>query len=382
MLAPTTNEALDYPALNRELDKVKSAVFLGKTAAFLGSIMCSLEFIWSEQIGTAGTDGIRLYWNPHFFLRVSRTANQFVLMHELWHVAKLHMLRGTNFDPEDWNKACDHNINLLLKDEGYNLDVGFELCVDDQYRSMAEEEIYAAIQAQPKMMQMPFNSFGEGGGDLVPMTAEEKTQVVNTVVTAVHQAKMSGAGNVPGNIEEILDKFLAPVIKWQILLQRWFTQHIDEDYTWARPNRRFQDIYLPSRFLEGGRLENLAYYLDVSGSITSHDILRFGSELKFVKEQFNPGKITVVQFDTMIQRRDVWTEDDPFEKIEIKGRGGTRLDCVRRDILEEKPTAAIIFSDMQCRPMEPLGIDIPIIWIVTGNGGHVPAYGEVIHIRE
>ncbi|MFP3624830.1 VWA-like domain-containing protein, partial [Burkholderia sp. SIMBA_051] len=79
-------------------------------------------------------------------------------------------------------------------------------------------------------------------------------------------------------------------------------------------------------------------------------IVRFGSELKFVKETYNPEKLSIVQFDTRIQRTDTWGEDDPFEKIEIIGRGGTHLECVRRDMLEENPTAAIIFTDMQCRP--------------------------------
>ncbi|MFP3608004.1 VWA-like domain-containing protein, partial [Paraburkholderia sp. SIMBA_053] len=82
--------------------------------------------------------------------------------------------------------------------------------------------------------------------------------------------------------------------------------------------------------------------------------------------------LSIVQFDTRIQRTDTWGEDDPFEKIEIIGRGGTSLECVRRDMLEENPTAAIIFTDMQCRPMEPLNLDIPVIWIVTGTGGHKP----------
>lgn len=381
---PVEKPEIDYTALGRELDRVKSEVFLGKTAAFLGSIMCSLRFQWDETVGTAGTDGIDLYWDPNFFTRSSRAQNIFVMLHEIWHVAKMHALRRGARDPEIWNQACDHNINLMLKEalgsngNNYVMDgFPFQICCDDKYKDMAEEDIYDAMMLNPPP-PMPPNAMG---GDVKELTQEQCQQVINTVVTAVHQARMAGAGNVPGNVEELVEKFLAPVIPWESALQRFFTQLQDEDHTWARPNRRYSDIYLPSRFMDEGRLENLRWYIDVSGSISSDDILRFGSELKFVKETFNPQKLSVVQFDTMIQQVDVWAEEDPFEKIHIIGRGGTSLECVRRDMLEEKPTAAIIFSDLDCSRMQPLDFEIPVIWVVIPSPrSHKPMFGERIDI--
>jgi predicted metal-dependent peptidase len=379
MFDPADTSKLDLPHLNRELDRCKSAVFLGKTAAFLGSIMCSLNFVWTESIPTAATNGIDFYWNPQWFLSLLPEVRKTVLMHELWHVAKLHSLRLGDKCPDVWNYACDHNINIPLKDEGYSFE-GTQPCLDEQYRGMAEEDIYDAMQ---KNGGGGFTgAFGPGTGqDIVPLTQDQKHQVINTVVTAVHQAKIAGAGNLPGGIEQIIDQFLAPVIPWQTLLHRFFTQLLDEDYTWRRPNRRYSDMYLPSRFTDDGRLENLRYYLDVSGSISDAEIVRFNSELKFVKETYNPEKLSMVLFDTRIQKTYDFGPEDPFDRVVVVGRGGTSLDCVRADILEEKPTAAIIFTDMQCRAMLPLGLDIPVIWIVTGSGGHKPAFGEVIHIR-
>src|SRR5690606_7356868 len=205
-------------------------------------------------------------------------------------------------------------------------------------------------------------------GDMVNLSNQEKQTVINSVVQAVHQAKASGqAGNIPGAIKEILKKFLEPVIPWQTVLMQFFTDLLDEDYSWKRPNRRYSDMYLPSKFTDDGRLEHLMYFLDVSGSISEAQILRFNSEVKYIQETLKPQRLTLIQFDTMIQDVKEFNVDDPFDEIEIIGRGGTSFVPVREYIQEHKPTAAIIFSDMFCPPMEPLEEEIPIVWVVMDN---------------
>jgi len=90
--------------------------------------------------------------------------------------------------------------------------------------------------------------------------------------------------------------------------------------------------------------------------------------------------MTVVQFDTKIQKIDEFKEGDTFNEIKIVGRGGTDLRCVREHIMEIKPTAAIIFSDLECPPMRKLDHDIPVIWIVVGNKEAEVNFGQMIHI--
>jgi len=75
------------------------------------------------------------------------------------------------------------------------------------------------------------------------------------------------------------------------------------------------------------------------------------------------------------------TEEDPFDEVEIVGRGGTSLVCVRNHIEEIKPTAAIIFSDLLVEEMEPLTIPIPVLWVAVGNPSATVPFGEIIHIR-
>lgn len=395
---PASDTQHDYAKLDRKLDQVKSSVFRRGDAAFFGPILCGLDHIWTTQVDTAGTDGQHLYWNPDFFVNApiqyqQPEFNEFVLMHELWHVARLHMLREGKKCPDKWNEACDIRINndeaaeyQIRKKNSPNapklpwgtFPAWFKPEWDKENGApLAEEEIYARLNkigAPPK--PNPW-----GNGDMVG-DAEANKAAVATVVKAIQSAKMAGQpGAIPGGVVENVNKFLSPVIPWEYHLKKWMTDLLEYDYTWARPNRRYADMYLPSIIEEDGRLDHLIYFQDVSGSISSRDIIRFNSELKYVWDELKPKRMTVVQFDTIIQKIDEFNEGDTFDKIKIIGRGGTCLIEVRQMIEDLKPTAAVIFTDMGVAPMRPLTHEIPILWVCTNNPGAKVPFGTLIHIK-
>jgi predicted metal-dependent peptidase len=367
---------IDYHHLNRDLDRTKSTVFLDKhNAAFLGSLMCSLNFKWVEDLPTAGTDGVELLWNPKYFEKLPPKSRTTDLSHELWHVALLHNLRRGSRNHEIWNIACDIRIDLMLEQMGFTFEGINGVPRDKKYIDWVEEDIYDDLIKDP-----PPSMGCTCCASQMPETQVSIQATINTVVQAMHQAKLSGqAGNLPGAIEKTLKKFLEPIIPWQVLLMQFFTDLLDEDYSWARPNRRYQDMYLPSRFTDDGRLEHLAYYLDISGSIQDKDALRFSSEVKFIQEVLKPQKLSLIQFDTEIQKIKEFKEEEPFDDITIVRGGGTCLVKVRDHINETKPTAAIIFSDMEVDPMQPLDYDIPVIWVAIRNR-ITPPFGKAIYI--
>jgi hypothetical protein len=361
---------MDEHHLQKELDRAKSAVFLGNNAAFLGSLMCSTNFVWATDITTA----------------------------------RLHLNRLGDRDHKVFNYACDIRINNELTAEGYSFE-GLEGCWrDTKYPpGMPEEDIYDDLiknQIQPPPQggwgqpPTPCNG-GQGGSDpnappmvpnngcdMLPADTGSMISAVNNVVRAIHQAKLGGeAGTIPGDVELLITKFLTPVLPWELLLNQFMQDLIQEDYSWRHPNRRFPDMYMPSRYQDEGKLTHLIYYEDVSGSISDADCFRFNSEVKYVKETFQPEKMTLVQFDTRITQEIVFHDDDPFDQIRIVGRGGTSLVPVREHILQHRPTAAIIFSDLECAPMAPLGFDIPILWICIRNGKAQVPFGKLIHIH-
>lgn len=364
----------------RELDKVKAGVFLGNNAAFLGSLMCSLGFQWDEDIGTAATNGETILWDKAFFRSSGINLRKFTLLHELWHVARLHPLRRGSRDPEDWNKACDLRINYDLVSEGFKFD-DFTPWYDVSVGNMSEEEIYDKIR--DGTIDRPTGGWigGSSGGDIEPMPKNfNPTAMVSNVVQAVQQSKLAGAGSGLGGIEKIVSEFLTSIIPWQTHLYKFFTDMEEGGFTWARPNRRYPDLYLPSRTNSEGRLAHLAYYCDVSGSVADHDVLRFNSEVKYVKDTFVPEMLTLIQFDDDITRIDVFDENTPFDKVVTVGRGGTNLEPVRQHIIKTRPTAAIIFSDLHCSPMQKIPFNIPVIWVIVGNPHATVPFGQVIHI--
>lgn len=373
----------DIQNLNRELDRTKSSVFLKGNSAFLGSLMCSMEFRWMPEIETAQTDGTYVGWNPHFFMSLSPKTRTTVLVHELWHPARLHNFRMGSRDPEIWNWACDIRINNDLLKEGYSfvgIEWGWREPEIDQTAAgiLSEEDIYdILIERGEKPPPQPDN------GDLKPASKDTINNTIGSVLRAIHEATLAGeAGSIPGSVTSTIKKFLEPVIPWEATLMRFMTELLDSSYTWRRPSRRSQEVYLPSTYLDDGRLEHLAYYLDVSGSCSDADVLRFNSEVKYIKEVMQPEKLTLVQFDTVIQQVREFGEYDPFDEIVIVGRGGTSLECVRQHMESIKPTAAIVFSDLQCPPMGPLTFDIPTIWVAIRAAGMTVPFGELIHIRK
>lgn len=141
-------------------------------------------------------------------------------------------------------------------------------------------------------------------------------------------------------------------------------------------------MYLPSLQSDEQRLTCLHYYFDVSGSVSGEMIRRFNSEVKHIKDTFNPEKLVLVMFDTKIHEVYEISENDVFDRIKVTGRGGTCLQCVHNHIEETKPTAAIIFTDLECLPMQPLKVPVPIIWTVADNPHAKVPFGQIIHIKE
>lgn len=372
----------DPLVLTRDLDRIKAKVFLSQNAAFLGSVMCSMSLLWTEEVNTAGVDGLYLYWNPFWFYKIPEETRRTVFLHELWHIARMHGPRRGNRDPKIWNYACDLRINNDLEDEGYTF-TGTNPWKDQRFSGWVEEDIYDFLIANPEYSPSGDGSWDPNGeADMLEGEDDNIADIVAAVVQASHQAKMSGEpGSMPGDVEEIIKQFLAPVIPWEAQLYRWMGDQLDTSYSWQRPNRRYSDMYMPSPYHDDGRLEHLVYYWDVSGSITHAQAVRFNSEVKYVKDTFNPAKMSLVLFDTVIQRVYEITEEDPFDEVEIVGRGGTSLVCVRNHIEEVKPTAAIIFSDLLVEEMEPLTVPIPVLWVAVGNPTATVPFGELIHIR-
>lgn len=387
--------------LQKAFDKVKAAVFRKKnTASFYGSLLCSLDIEFTDKVDTAATDGLNIFINPDFYMSLPEGTRETVLIHEINHVAQFHLSRKQNRDALLWNIACDHQINLMLHYEGYSWKGNFldgspietNICCDTRFNGMNAEAIYGILEKEavkitiPMMDLTPSMDNGNDDNQKESVLTEEEIQskILTHVTNAVVAAKMdSHAGSIPGEITEILDKYLNPVVPWEQILRRFMTQVSNDDYSYQRINRRFNDPFMPGRSGDSG-LESLYYYFDVSGSVSIEDALRTNTELKAIKEEYNPEELHIIQFDTHIRKRDIVYSDDSFDELKIHGRGGTSLSDVYEDIIKKRPTCAVIFTDLGCYPMKDP--EIPVIWIVSNNpalkfyDGSVPEFGTIINL--
>ena len=390
--------------LDKWLSQTKGLLFTMKGAGFLGSLLCNHNFQWDVTAPTAWCNGSTIAFNPWFFMNLERDTRVTLLSHELWHTGFDHMSRLDGRDPELWNIAADHVINLKMIKDGFSFK-GLEFgCMDPQYENMSTEQVYEKLKAEgytpPPFMaeicpedgktgnpDVPPDPTGGGPGGNTPTMCGDlrkpepgtESEVKNKIVQAIQASKMSQeAGVIPGETEMIMEDFLNPTLPWETLLYKFMNEMSNDDYSWKRPSRRYEDEYLPSLQGENG-LEHLIYYLDISGSVSDHEILRFNSEVKYIHEGLAPKRLTLVTFDTEIQDVYEFEEGQAFEKIVVHGRGGTSLDCVQKHIAKHLPTSAVVFSDLFCHPMTP-DPGVPVLWIVLDNKRAKTLFGTKVHM--
>lgn len=89
---------------------------------FYGLLIMHMAFALEDECETAATDGRRIIFGPAFLDSLSDDELDFILMHEILHVALQHCSRGKDADPGLFNIACDIVVNSnILK--SFNDDV-------------------------------------------------------------------------------------------------------------------------------------------------------------------------------------------------------------------------------------------------------------------
>lgn len=363
--------------IDKLFDVTKGKLFFEKCAGFFGPLLCQLEFKWTWDIDTAAISHDTLYWNPDFFMSIDPKTRVTVLAHEIKHNADLDGVRVGNRDPELWNEAADHAINLFLQEHGYYMD-GFPYLMNPKYKGWAREDIYddllkkseAGGGTKPKPNPM--------GKDIIPTKKEDASKAIANVVAAAQTARMTNkAGDIPGDTALVLDKFLFPKLPWNVLLHNFFTAMVQDDRSYARPSRRHEEIIMPGNMGRSG-LEHLIYFIDISGSTTDEQVHQANSEIKYIQEDLEPEKLTVVTFDTKVCDEFHFERGEAYDGIKVHGRGGTSLAPVYAYAKKNQATAMVILTDLEVRfPPDP---GIPIIFVCVDNPNKTVPYGTVVHM--
>ena len=375
--------------MNPELVKARAALITDQP--FFGTLMLKLKVKeWEDSTGA--TDGVNLFYNLKWFLKLPYNARLGFLAHEIMHIVGLHPSRRGERHPRKWNVACDYAINNYLIKQGFILPDGG--LVDDQYDDMSAEEIYELLPEPPSGWDSVSIDFGGCGGVLDHPGLDGTDGTFKTVEselrTAIAQsaeaAKMSG--NLPGALKSFIDQALEPQVDWKTVLARFLTANNKNDYSWLKANRRFigNGLYLPSLYSTG--LEEIVIAVDTSGSVSNEELEQFTGETSAILRELNPEKIQFLQCDTEVCATDEYTKDNLPLEVTYEGRGGTCFYPVINHINEHFPNirALVYLTDLGVS-YDDFGEapDYPVLWVSTHPADHLEEgvpYGEVIQMQK
>jgi predicted metal-dependent peptidase len=374
---------------------------------FFGGLIMRLKAEPLDSIGTAATDGTHLYYNEEWFNSLELEQAVGLLAHEVMHCALGHTARRGERDPQVWNEATDHAINLILKDSGVALPP--EGLWDRRYKGLSAEQIYDKLtKDQPPEKQPPEEGGGQpeegdqsenqpenqpdkpiegsGGWGQVWDAADEdgnmgeavnKSQEREWKVAAQQAAQSAKAqGKLSGSLKEAIDDLLKPKVDWRIVLQRFVKANAKNKFDWNRPNRRMasQGVYTPRRHSK--TLDSVVIMIDTSGSMDTELLRQSSSELSAILEEFPKTSVYVIQCDTEVNA--FYKAELPLNMV-VYGRGGTRFQPAFDKVEEEglTPACAIYFTDLYASsPEQP---DYPVLWATESEDMTGP-FGETVHI--
>jgi len=360
---------------------VKARTGLVMHAPFFGTIALRMTLKEDRECETAYTNGKVVGYNPDYIQTLSLAETEGLLAHEAMHVALLHHTRRQGRDKAQWNIACDHAINGILKDSGFILPEGGMERIDK-----SAEEIYANMPVpEPGQPQDPGKSGevrdlpGENGPPTATEIAQAEAEAKIMVVQAATVAK--GHGKLPGSIARMIAEILQPIHDWKTELRRFLAQAAKNDYSWTRPNMRYaaMGLYLPGLYSE--TMPPIVIAVDTSGSVSHSQLQQFVSEMNSIRSEAQSSQVAVVYCDTKVQEARVFEPDEDME-IKPKGGGGTSFVAPFKWVERESgldPAAMIYLTDGECDhfPDPPM---YPVLWTVIGGWRFKPPFGEVIRI--
>jgi len=333
--------------------------------------LASIEIFWSRSIPTACAGHGFIFFNPDWWLTIPEQSRITVIAHEVWHLILKHLERGVGYDPEDYNIAADHVINVLLELQGFTFE-GTDPHKDHAYKDMSTEQVYDIVHKDKKNNPPPSGS--KPSNHVAKSTIEELVKAAANAKAGTDDYKnLDKHKEKDGKALDSLKISLGGEtgyhhIKLEITNERVAIQGASYEEIFApylidpisgakrsfmRPNRRqhgMKDVLrLPGRAkrkVKSNRLAHLIYALDVSGSINETTATTFHNSVRTIKELLNPNLLTVLFFDSKIKLIKTFKDTEPYTKIGVDAGGSTCLIDVYKYAANRKTEAMVIFTDL------------------------------------
>lgn len=349
---------------------------------FYGDILMRLPIRESKDVPTAATDGRVILYNANYFSRLAPGEQNFVIMHEVFHVLLQHARRaaGSVRDHQLWNTACDLIINNMLINQLNHpmrmYGIPFSMPEGGLYRYMSAsttaENLYARLQKDnacnptlQKVLLMP-DWVGTGqpkpteyapAADLLPESGSAQGQqaddqllkgILRSAMSSHQDAASRGDSSyyVPA---ACYDLYAVKPLNWRKLLFNMLDHQISDDSSYATPERKYlhMDLILPGHTTSEEVLGEVWLFVDSSGSIPTQTMSAFLTQVHHILKSF-PCTMNIAYWDTAVT--DVYRKIRKEKELQSclpHHSGGTNINCVYRWIRENKirPDAMVILTD-------------------------------------
>ena len=390
-----------------EDEVVRFKMQLLRKMPFYGDIVMRLPIVRNDAVSTAQTNGRMIEYNGKFFAKMHTGQMNFVIMHEILHVLLFHCDRQNERRPDIWNTAADLVVNSMLLRlrqqmnsagiefekplDGIFGDVDFSETAENVYSKLIEENKSMKKQDKVKIVLSSWgpkrtaqvtppediilveasttegNGQGEGDGEsgsdgndadgngMAGLTAGgllgdvglSKQALMDIIRESANKNRSSmGSYYVP---EQIFGLVESKKIKWQILLKDFLIDEINEETSYATPERKYihMDLIIPGYGTHEERLEEVWAFVDSSGSISKNEMSQFLTQLYRIAMEFHC-VFNICYWDTRVTDvyKKITKEKEIFASLP-RHTGGTDINCVYRWIKENKvkPDVMLILTD-------------------------------------
>jgi len=381
--------------MNPTMDRVrKQRLNLVLDEPFFGSLLLNLRLIEDTSVPTFSVNAVTLRFNPQFAESLTDAQLRGVLVHEVCHCALLHPFRRAGRELRKFNRAADYAINNFLQNyvhetgrrgrlASYELPDG--VLINHAFDRFSAEQIYellpdsgqsgdAGEQGQNESEQPSAGEFEDAPQqDAAHAESEAQWKVALTQAVAVAR------GQGQQCLARFVNETLRPALPWQNVLRNFFRDLASDDYSWARPNKRFlpYDIYLPS--LRSPSLGEIVVALDTSGSITQKLLAEFLAEVQALLDAGRPRKLHLLDCDASVHSAQEFLPDDRID-MHPQGGGGTDFRPVFDHVAEQNvdPAALVYLTDLE-GAFPDTAPPYPVLWV--SYGADAAPFGEVLQIR-
>ncbi len=368
-------------------DSLSRAVIQVKEAnEFFGALMLFSEFKKSKDVETAATDGKKVFLNERFFMNLSSNEQNGLLLHEVLHMALLHIPRMGGRNQHYWNIAADIVVNdLILKNTGFVLPKG--AVIHNGFTGKSVEYVYEKVSKNKEYQKLTFPDLIATENSLDDKKIEEDASdywkdKINLLKNSELIANGKVSGFFPGGIEQEIEATTEPEVDWRSHLWK-FVCKTPTDFDDI--DRRFihRKLYLEYLMSESITAE---VCIDTSASIDNEQLDQFFGELKGILSSYPHVRVNLYYCDTELFGP---YELDENSKIpDAKGFGGTSFIPFFNKIAKTKDlglldnrVAVYLTDGYGSFPKEP---SIQTLWLVTHDGLDREGFpfGDVIRISK